>query len=128
MTSKLRNGLQFIIAFSLAVSQISMVCASENDAGSLTVGNMIAISGLDPAREGSILSEESLIVETLVAIDQEYNLKPWLAVSWSQTDDRTWTFKLRDDLFFHDGSKMTASDVKFSLQRAAEIDSRLKVC
>lgn len=126
MTSKLRNGLQFIIAFSLAVSQISMVCASENDAGSLTVGNMIAISGLDPAREGSILSEESLIVETLVAIDQEYNLKPWLALSWGQTDDRTWTFKLRDDVFFHDGSKMTASDVKFSLQRAAEIDSTVK--
>jgi peptide/nickel transport system substrate-binding protein len=52
-------------------------------------------------------------------------LKPLLAVSWSQIDDNTWEFKLRDDVYFHDGSKMTADDVKLSLERANKLNSRI---
>lgn len=37
-------------------------------------------------------------------------------------DGTTYTFKLRQDVTFHDGSPMTAKDVKFSLNRARWID------
>ncbi len=41
-----------------------------------------------------------------------------LAQSWSISSDRlTYAFKLRDNVFFHDGSKLTATDVKASYER-----------
>lgn len=43
--------------------------------------------------------------------------RPFLATSWTQIDDTTWEFTLRDDVRFHDGSTLTADDVVFSYQR-----------
>lgn len=40
-------------------------------------------------------------------------LEPWLATEWSSNDDATvFTFELRDDVTFSDGSQLTADDVK----------------
>src|SRR5205823_9865821 len=41
-----------------------------------------------------------------------------LAESWSvSTDRRTYTFKLRQNVLFHDGSRLTSADVKASYDR-----------
>lgn len=43
-----------------------------------------------------------------------------LAQSWSVSADRlTYTFNLRPDVFFHDGSAMTSADIKASYERIA---------
>jgi peptide/nickel transport system substrate-binding protein len=43
-----------------------------------------------------------------------------LAQSWSASADRlTYTFKLRPNVFFHDGSRLTSADVKASYERIA---------
>ena len=42
---------------------------------------------------------------------------PGLATTWHQIDPVTTEFQLRKDVKFHDGSKLTADDVQFSLQR-----------
>ena len=48
---------------------------------------------------------------------------PWLAKEWEISDDGlTYTFKLREDVKFHDGSDLTASDVKFTFDRLQEIN------
>lgn len=48
--------------------------------------------------------------DSLVFLDGEGNLRPWLAKSWKQ-DGNTWTFVLRDDVVFSDGSKLDADTV-----------------
>ena len=41
-----------------------------------------------------------------------------LAESWTVSPDRlTYTFKLRPDVFFHDGTKLTSADIKASYER-----------
>lgn len=45
-------------------------------------------------------------------------VEPDLAESWTVSEDgRTYTFTLRESLVFSDGSPLTASDVKFSIER-----------
>ncbi|WP_333834297.1 ABC transporter substrate-binding protein [Rubrimonas sp.] len=45
-------------------------------------------------------------------------LEPWLASGYEvSADGQTWTFSLKDDVQFHDGSALTAEDVVYSFQR-----------
>ena len=46
--------------------------------------------------------------------DDGASICPGVATEWSSNDERTsWTFTLRDDVYWHDGVKFTAADVKF---------------
>ena len=44
-----------------------------------------------------------------------------LAESWEHLDDTTIRFHLRDDVYFHNGEKMTAEDVLYMFQRGNEL-------
>lgn len=50
------------------------------------------------------------VLDSLVYLDGENKLHPWLATSWSQ-DGTVWTFKLRDDVVFTDGTKLDAATI-----------------
>jgi peptide/nickel transport system substrate-binding protein len=56
------------------------------------------------------------LYDPLVWIDEvTMEPEPWLAESWSWSDDGLiLTFQIRDDVVFHDGSPLTAEDVRFS--------------
>ncbi|HWK68994.1 MAG TPA: ABC transporter substrate-binding protein [Rhizobiaceae bacterium] len=57
------------------------------------------------------------IFDTLVVQDASYAPQPHLALSWQSNVDATeYRFKLRDDVVFHNGDKMTADDVAFTLK------------
>lgn len=60
------------------------------------------------------------IYETLVDQTEEMELIPGLAEEWSQIDDTTFEFKLKQGVMFHNGEEFKASDVKFTLLRALE--------
>jgi peptide/nickel transport system substrate-binding protein len=50
---------------------------------------------------------------------------PLLALSWKQSDDgKVIDLKIRQDVYFHDGSLMTAEDVKYSIDRAIAPDTK----
>src|SRR5262245_32218273 len=68
----------------------------------------------------------SQIYEALVGRDRDFKLEPALALSWQNIDAKTWRFKLRPDVKFHDGTVLTADDVVFSIERAlAKTSQRL---
>lgn len=117
-----------LLATVAVLAVIGMAAGDEKSDNILVVGDLFDIkaSSLDPAQEsGGLLADKAQIVETLVGVNPDMSLSPKLALSWSQIDEKTWEFKLRDDVFFHDGTKMTADDVKFSLERANELNSRI---
>ncbi|GGO22885.1 peptide ABC transporter [Microbispora rosea subsp. aerata] len=59
--------------------------------------------------------------DALVARGEDGSFVPWLAKSWQVSDDgRTYTFKLRDDVVFQDGTKFDAAAVKANLDKLRE--------
>jgi len=61
--------------------------------------------------------------EWLVDLDAKGGLVPRIAKSWTaSTDAKTWTFKIRTDVKFHDGSALTADDVVATFQ--AHLDDK----
>lgn len=76
--------------------------------------------GLDPHRTtaASTFQITNNIYDTLVDVTPEGEFVEGLAESWEISDDGlTITFQLRDNVTFHDGSNMTADDVKYSFER-----------
>ena len=61
------------------------------------------------------------IFDKLVQMDADSRMIPGLATSWKALDDRTWEFKLRRGVKFHDGSELTAEDVAFSINRVPTV-------
>ncbi len=55
--------------------------------------------------------------DSLVATDDKLNIVPSLALSWTQPDPKTYIFKLRPDVKFHDGTDFNAEAVKFNIER-----------
>ncbi|WP_242612395.1 ABC transporter substrate-binding protein, partial [Corticibacter populi] len=50
------------------------------------------------------------LLDSLVFLDEKQQLQPWLATAWKQ-DGTVWTFTLRDDVVFTDGSRLDAATV-----------------
>jgi peptide/nickel transport system substrate-binding protein len=58
------------------------------------------------------------VYETLIAWNENSELVPCLAESWTVSDDQlSWTFKLREGVTFHDGEPFNAEAVKYNLER-----------
>ncbi len=79
---------------------------------------------IDPAVGKDISSATALqsLYDPLVFPDPEGGALPHVAKSWEATPDgMTWTFYLREGIKFHDGSELTAEDVKFSMDRMMTI-------
>lgn len=56
--------------------------------------------------------------ECITRFDGKMTVSPWLAESWKVSDDRlSWTFKIKDNITFSNGNKLTAEAVKKSLER-----------
>jgi peptide/nickel transport system substrate-binding protein len=75
---------------------------------------------LDPAGQThpTVQSIVDYFAETLVRLQPDGKIVPGLAKRWDQsTDGRVFTFELRPDVRFHDGSTLTAEAVKLSLDR-----------
>jgi len=87
-----------------------------------TGGTFIVILASDLKAENIFLEKTiyedvvwDAIYDTLVYLDDSYSPKPWLAYKYEYTPDGlVWTFYLVKNATFHDGTPLTAEDVKFT--------------
>ena len=86
--------------------------------------------GLDPTAGAAAAIGEVVhynVLETLTKIRPDSSIGPLLAQSWTVTpDNKTWAFKLRPGVKFHNGEPFDASTVKFAFERAAATGSANK--
>lgn len=96
--------------------------------GSLTIAMIDTPNKIDPVEYTGVYESHITrsVADTLVIYNDDLSeIEPSLATEWEVSDDlRVYTFKLREDAYFHpgeyqDGRQMTAEDVKFSLERSA---------
>src|SRR5215468_6494450 len=96
--------------------------AAQKQGGSITVGLELDIPGLDPLKVGvydtAAEMAAALLFDTLTTLDDSGKAVPKLAESWVHSDDyKTWTFKLRPGVKFHDGTPFNAQAVAFKYAR-----------
>lgn len=71
------------------------------------------------------LSVSAKVTEGLLEYDYDINPRPQLATEWSVSPDgKTYTFKLREGVKWHDGRPFTSADVAFSIQLLKQVHPR----
>jgi peptide/nickel transport system substrate-binding protein len=120
-----RSAWQWLVISSLAAG-VGTASAEMRPqyGGTLRVATHIAPTSLDPA-DGTQADSfarrnlTSLIFETLITADAGGRFHPGLATDWrASAGTRSWRFRLRRGVRFHDGTALTAEGVAASLRFA----------
>lgn len=108
--------LTIIVAALGGCNQDQPGAKSSQTEGTLIVGTTMEINGInvDDYYFGILRGIFTHMGLVKLAADGEFAGD--MAESWESADGRTWTFKLRKGLAWHDGTPVTAHDVKFSLE------------
>ncbi len=120
-------GVGAMVAFFLAVR-----AGGDDDRPAVRPGGtlrvaVVGLHSLDPldAREPVDMMVADQVFDTLVTYDAKtLEPRPALAAAWDVNPEQTvFTFRLAEAATFHDGTPVTAADVKFTLERIAAKDS-----
>jgi len=101
--------------------------ATPQQGGKLVYGLTLAPSGIDPHVDAS--SELGIpltsVYDTLVYLANDGRFVPGLAERWEISDnEQVYTFYLRHDVHFHDGTPFNAQAVQFNLDRIANPETK----
>jgi peptide/nickel transport system substrate-binding protein len=88
-------------------------------AGQLVIAQPADATTMDPGRSTQVLTVNYFanVYDTLTRWDNALTLQPGLATAWKSTNETTWEVTLRAGVKFHDGSPLTADDVKAAYDR-----------
>jgi peptide/nickel transport system substrate-binding protein len=122
----------FVVALAVAAgfAATAPAHAQPRSKNAVTLAMVLEPTGMDPtiapaAAIGEIVHYN--VLEGLTKINADGTVTPLLAESWSmEPDGRSYTFKLKKGLKFHDGEAFDAADVKFSFERAKDDKSTNK--
>ncbi|MBR0701847.1 ABC transporter substrate-binding protein [Bradyrhizobium diazoefficiens] len=111
----------FLVA-AFGILPLAEPAQAQKSGGSITVGQELDIPGFDPLKVGvydtSTNTAAAAIFDTLTTLDDKGEPAPKLAVSWTHSDDyKSWTFKLREGVKFHDGTPFNAQAFKENFDR-----------
>jgi peptide/nickel transport system substrate-binding protein len=106
-----------LAGIALAMTTSAVLAQASKDTVRLAVYQPVPLIDTiyNPHPETSLVANP--VFDSLVhfdAVTREY--KPLLATSWKRLDDRTYEFKLRQGVKFHDGSPFGIDDVLYSFQ------------
>ena len=135
-----RDFMQGLLATGLTVSAATAVLTGSRDVRAMTPkkgGRLVAAGTLhgpsdtmDPPlfTGGMDYIRGRSYYNNLLQFNDDLSLKPDLAAEWDvSADGLEWTFKLRKDVQFHDGTNFNADDVIYSMNRHLGEDSISKV-
>ncbi len=113
-------ALGLIFALSACSTDQSTTTVAANPTG-ITINNASEPETLDPhlaqgVQEANIIRQFS---EGLVSTDNDGNLIPGIATEWTTSDNKVWTFKLRD-ANWSNGDPVTADDFVYSFRRLVD--------
>ncbi len=103
--------------------------SAQQRGGTLRIGQARSPVSLDPHLGVSLHEFHVLyaIFDGLVMYDESLGLRPGLAESWQRVDPRTWVFRLRKGVKFHDGTDFDAAAVKWNVERIKNPETRARV-
>ena len=104
----------------LCLTLVALPAFAENVTDLLVVGILAnrttEVRPLDP-QDRDMISLYGVVYESLVTIDDDGIPQPLLAETWAESNNgKTWTFTLRENVFFSDGTPLTAWDVVASCE------------
>ncbi|MBB4362683.1 ABC-type transport system substrate-binding protein [Bradyrhizobium sp. CIR18] len=112
-----------IVAFAAALVAAPLPVLAQSKKDSVVMAMALEPPGLDPTNAAAAaIAEVTLynIYETLTKINEDGSVSPLLAESWTASPDlKTYTFKLRKGVKFHNGEAFDSAAVKFSFERNA---------
>jgi len=127
------GGMQATLAGGLATLATTAHAQAPRKGGRITVAtNASGVNDtLDPAKQSNQTDycRGFMFYNGLTVLDGSLTPRPQLAEEFTTQDAKTWVFKLRKDVTFHDGKPLTPADVVFSIMRHkdAATASRAKV-
>lgn len=90
---------------------------NESQEKTLTFANFRDIRDLNPHLYSGEMYAQNMLFESLIKINTDGSFKPWLAESWTISEDgKTYVFKLREDVSFSDGEKFNAEAAKANFE------------
>lgn len=122
------------IAFLILAFLIAIVtgCSNDKDASnesaktaekSVTLLFSFASKTIDPHQDW--MGVRAGIAETLVKVDENLEIQPWVADKWEQMDPTTWKFTIREGVTFHDGTPVDGEAVKASFERVLGVNESI---
>jgi len=85
-------------------------------------GTLLAMEYIDHTTHTVIMN----IYDPLITRDpKDMSYAPCLATEWQNLDDLTWEFKLRDDVYFHNGAQFNAESVKYTIEYILNPDNEM---
>ena len=122
-----------IILFALVTALVFIGCqrqAAAPSGGDLYRDTLIwaqaaDVTNIDPhiGREATAIQVFLHIYDSLTKRTPSGDILPAIATHWEELSPTSWRFYIREGVRFHDGTLLTAEDVKFSLDRAVNTPS-----
>ena len=114
----------FLLSIFYAVGGIAFAAPKDT----VVIAQGVDPSTLDPHNHQETPAFNVLlnIYDTLLIRDDNLKIQPLLASSYKLIDDKTWEFKLRKGVKFHNGEDFNAASVKFTLERMADPAKKLR--
>ena len=129
MFKKTRSAASTVLSVLLITALVACNAGrdAEDDSGSIVLSSNKPGVRLDPHLDvqWEVLYILPAVYESLVYQDDDGVTVPGLATDWKVSEDgKSYTFNLREDVTFHDGSPFNAAAVKFNFKRILSLGPR----